>query len=107
MSSARAYSPARIEARDRRLAAIHEAGHAVVARHMRVTAFNPEIWRNPDAGKNEKTWLGNIRIERSPRTSRAHMAMIAVAGAIAEHGWEDDGDFSEQRARILGTRRPS
>ena len=91
----RRMSPARIEAHNRRKVAIHEAGHAVVARHVRVTAFNPEIWRNPDAGKNENTWLGNIRVERSPRISRAHMAMVAVAGAIAEHVWRDDADFLE------------
>jgi hypothetical protein len=91
----RRMSPARIEAHDRRKVAIHEAGHAVIARHVRVTAFNPEIWRNPDAGEDEKTWIGNIRVERSRRISRLRMAMVAVAGAVGEHVWSGDADFLE------------
>jgi hypothetical protein len=94
------FSPARIEALDRRNAAVHEAGHKVIARHVGVTAFNAEIWRNHDAGKDGRTWLGNIRVERSPRISRLRMAMVAVAGAIAEYVWSGEADFLENEGEL-------
>jgi hypothetical protein len=80
----RRMSPARIEARDRRKVAIHEAGHAVIARHIGVHVEWAEIFRNPVAGEGEKTWIGRIRFERRPRPGhRARMAMVAVAGAVS------------------------
>ena len=49
---------ARIEARDRRLAAIHEAAHVVIARRVRVEAA-AWIFRRPTADpRREKTWGG-------------------------------------------------
>jgi hypothetical protein len=87
-------SPSRIEARDRRLSAIHEAGHAVIARHVGARVEWAEIWRNPAPDEGEKTWIGRIRFEGLSHP-RPRVAMIAVAGAIAEHVWRDDADFLE------------
>jgi hypothetical protein len=86
-------SPARIEARDRRNAAIHEAGHVVMARHVGVHVEWAEIWPNDHADEGEKAWIGRCRFHRPRPVSQARMAMIAVAGTIAEHVWDDDCDF--------------
>ena len=87
--------PARIEERDRRLAAIHEAGHVVIARHLGAWVTQAYIARHRPAHQFEKTWTGEcgvVWIEH--KVSPAHDAMIvAVAGAVAEHIWMGDGDF--------------
>jgi hypothetical protein len=90
----RKLSPARIEARDRRMAAIHEAGHAVIARHVGARSAQAHIERHSAADPFEKTWTGQCRVAWiEHKVSPAHDAMISVAGAVAEHVWDGDGDF--------------
>jgi hypothetical protein len=81
------------EAFERRNAAIHEAGHAVIARHVGVHVEWAEIWRKDPADEGEKAWIGRCRFYRPRPVSRARRAMIAVAGAIAEHVWRGEADF--------------
>jgi hypothetical protein len=78
-------SPTRIEARDRRLSAIHEAGHAVIARHIGVHVEWAEISRNDPEDERERAWIGRCRFYRPRPVSRARRLMIGIAGAIAEH----------------------
>lgn len=83
---------ARIEARDRRLAAVHEAAHVVIARRVRVEAA-AWIFRRPTADpRREKTWGGQTTFY-SQFSRPQHRRMIAVAGAIAEHVWDGELDF--------------
>jgi hypothetical protein len=86
----------RVRARDRRMAAIHEAGHLVIARMF---GFPGSAWIWPNDQPEEKTWLG--RTKRCPIISVNHGKvrvktptksqdrMIAVAGAVAEACWQD------------------
>jgi hypothetical protein len=84
-------SPARIAAYDRRKAAIHEAGHQVIAQWRGVSSAAsvfPVV--NPRDG--EKTWVGRASFfsEFTPMSGR----LIAVAGAVAEHCWQGRRDGS-------------
>jgi hypothetical protein len=78
----------RVIARDRRMAAIHEAGHMVVASRFgfRCQAF---ILPTPDNDRGEeKMWVGRCSLAgRKPTKQRKRM--IAVAGAVAEAYWQD------------------
>ena len=108
-------NPARIHAYDRRMAAIHEAGHALMAVHL---GYAADAWiypRNEENTLELKTWVGHVCIHGG--ASRPHNRLIAVAGMVAEiiwknghhedyahaYGWEDyllDGDamsFSDWR----------
>jgi hypothetical protein len=76
-------SPARIEARDRRLAAIHEAAHMVMARHVGVSGVEAWIVRTPNAGPDEKTWIGQMQFYPSKRIALRDRIMIGVAGMAA------------------------
>jgi hypothetical protein len=82
----------RISARDRRIAAIHEAGHITMARHIGLTAISAWLVEMPGAGKYEKLWIGHTRFLSPSVLKRKipHMkfAMFAVAGAVAECCWQ-------------------
>lgn len=79
-----------IDARDMRKIAIHECGHAYVARHFGMWA-QPDIWRNETANPcEEMMWCGNTRYHSVNRTPLRHRR-IAIAGAVAE--LMDDPDF--------------
>ncbi len=85
----------RIEARDRRMSAIHEAGHAVVARHLGIRVSSVWIVPNEDdvGPKDQHTWTGRAQCElwsRKRRPSHIRQAMVGVAGAVAELVWEND-----------------
>lgn len=77
-------------ARDRRLAAIHEAGHFVVGRHLGLRWS--EAWIHPLGEPTffMKAWSGNHRCwERDrARLSTRRQHMIAVAGCVAERAWK-------------------
>jgi hypothetical protein len=79
---------ARIEAIDRRLAAVHEAAHLVLARHFDLSNPSAEIWRAADITDPlaDKLWLG--RTYFGDRSSKPELTMLAVAGAIAEFCWQ-------------------
>ena len=51
----------RIEARDRRLAAIHEAGHHVMACHRGMREVDSWIERVGDPTRYETSWVGHCR----------------------------------------------
>jgi hypothetical protein len=77
--------PVRVFARDRRLAAIHEAGHVVIANMLSVDVALAYIYEphNHADPQFQKTWTGrtyyNLK-KANPRQRR----MIGVAGAVAE-----------------------
>jgi hypothetical protein len=80
----------RIQAYDRRLAAVHEAGHFVVASHYGLRPSR--VWIGPSPGNliSEKTWIGQTCFdhwEQLYMLRPKHRAMIGIAGAIAENAW--------------------
>ena len=83
----------RISARDRRLAAVHEAGHVIMARHVGMAATSAWLEELPGSGLYEKLWVGHTRY-MSPTNlktiSQKTLAMFAVAGAVAECCWKRD-----------------
>jgi hypothetical protein len=92
-----AYVPsAREQAKDRKRAAIHEAGHMVAAfafhRNDRVT-IRGRIWPVDASSEREMSWLGeyecfgcsNKRKRLQPKTVAARSRIIAVAGSVAEY----------------------
>lgn len=85
--------PARMKAYDRRLAAIHEGGHALMAVYLGYTA---DAWIHPNETDEliaEKTWLGHATVHDRPRScAHPHNRMIAVAGMVAETLWKNGRD---------------
>lgn len=78
----------RIAARDRRNAAVHEAGHLVVARWAGAEIASAWIIPNDGLAADEKAWGGRVQI--CGRIVDPHRRrMVGVAGAIAEHLWRD------------------
>jgi hypothetical protein len=87
MMVSRPLSTVQISARDRRLAAIHEAGHFTIGRHLGLLAVNARIEKTLSGGPHEKLWIGTTKIQSTtPTKSR----MVAVAGAIAEFCWNGE-----------------
>jgi hypothetical protein len=82
----------RIEARDRRWAAIHEAGHDTMARHRGMREVDSWIERVDDPTYCEKSWVGHCELRNPyPGSSRSDI-MIGVAGMIAEYLWKAGND---------------
>lgn len=80
----------RIQALDRRMAAVHEAGHAVIAMHLGVDVWSVHIYPNDTNDiRNEKSYRGQATFE--PPSDPNHCRMIAVAGMVAERVWEARG----------------
>ena len=77
----------RLEARDRRLAAVHEAGHIVVARKLGIPQIDARLTKCANSDPMERTsWSGQHRaclrgVSKQKRT------MYAVAGTVAEACW--------------------
>jgi hypothetical protein len=74
-------------ARERRLAAVHEAGHVVIAR--RVDFKIASAWITPNAGEDaegERAWTGRVQIVRV-RADKFACRMVGVAGSVAEYLW--------------------
>jgi hypothetical protein len=84
-------NPIRIFAQDRRLAAIHEAGHVVIANMLSINVAFAYIYEphNHADPQFQKTWAGrtycNLK-KADPRQRR----MIGVAGAVAELCWREE-----------------
>jgi hypothetical protein len=81
-------------ARDRRMSAMHEAGHVVIARMLSIEVEYAYIYSvEADEESNllyEKTWLGRTRPNWHDvlGADRLQRAMFGVAGAVAEHCWQ-------------------
>ena len=86
-------SAARTSAYDRRLAAIHEAGHAIMALFL---GYDADVWihRNEtSAPRDEKLWIGHMTIRHDlSEVRRSDVRMIAVAGMVAETLWKNGHD---------------
>lgn len=78
----------RIAARDRRHAAIHEAGHVVMARHVGIECRGCSIVPSPPDDDLGKLWTGKTHFVSKPDDNA--MRMIAVAGAVAEAVWKGE-----------------
>jgi hypothetical protein len=72
-------------ARDRRMAAVHEAGHVVVARRFDLEILSAWIVPN-DAGPEERTWRGGVLIKKAGAPEMV-CRMVGCAGAVAEWLW--------------------
>jgi hypothetical protein len=93
----KAWTKERIIARDRRMSAIHEAGHVVVARMLGVPVWNARIFPNADHSGDlisEKLWLGRLESNAWAYPTRQRQ-MIGVAGAVAEICWQGEPVYSE------------
>jgi hypothetical protein len=100
----------RVEARDRRTAALHEAGHIVMARHFRFPC-EASVWphheQNGQTLGEDRIWLGRTEISsrvifksgavKIKTPTRKQHRMIAVAGSVAQNLWRyrhlDDQGF--------------
>ena len=80
----------RITARDRRMAAVHEAGHAVIAMHLGVQMWSVHIHPTRTADfQSEKAYVGQATYGQPPDMERRRL--IAVAGMVAEEVWKARG----------------
>jgi len=99
-------SEVRARVRDRRMAAIHEAGHVVIARSFGILCeaeLTPTFTTDPRA---QKTWVGQTRYPLGSNGKRLklkpgeqqgdlieptqqELRMVGVAGAVAEACWRD------------------
>ena len=81
-------------ARDRRMCAMHEAGHVVIARMLSVKvgyAYIYPVEADEESNiLNNKTWLGQTFVNPRDlqRANRRERAMFGVAGAVAEQCWQ-------------------
>lgn len=72
--------------RDRRHAAIHEAGHVVVAERLGVEGYAHITLTDTDDIRNDKAWVGRAFFDGGMGSARTKR-LICVAGAVAEHCW--------------------
>lgn len=81
---------ARINAYDRRLASIHEAGHMIMAVHQ---GYDAHGWIHPsetDTPLEKKTWLGHMTAGNLPlEIGHSHLRRIGIAGMVAETLWKN------------------
>jgi hypothetical protein len=73
-------------ARERRLAAVHEAGHVVIARRVGFKTASAWDHDGREDAEDEGTWTGRVQIE-SVRADKFACRMVGVAGSVAEHLW--------------------
>jgi hypothetical protein len=59
-SSQRRVTRKRVSARDRRRAAVHEAGHVVMAKHLGIMTMQAEIRKIEPQELTEKEWVGSV-----------------------------------------------
>lgn len=77
-----------IQARDRRHAAIHEAGHLAVAASFGL--YPTSAWIAPSDGadsENERLWHGRVQFLTLDRLDALQRRMVGCAGAVAELSW--------------------
>ena len=76
-------TPRQKEAFDRRRAAVHEAGHIVVAQAIGVPHLGATLFRGEPG---EKLWVGEAQTMRAGIPKRKRI-MVSVAGVVAEACW--------------------
>jgi hypothetical protein len=75
----------RINARDRRKAAAHEAGHIVIAEHLGIDVARSAIWPTPrEDALSEKLWGGQIQVFAGSESRLEIWRAIGIAGIVAE-----------------------
>jgi hypothetical protein len=88
-------NPARTQAQDRRMSAIHEAGHVVMARHLRRAVgfafIAPTLGVEPE-DQFLSTWHGKAGLADPFGTTASQRRRIGVAGAVAELVWRERRD---------------
>lgn len=82
-------TPSQSSARERRHAAVHEAGHVVVARHLGLRILEAGIRKNDLQELDEKEWIGSVQCQMEGVAARKRR-MVAVAGVVAEACWEGE-----------------
>jgi hypothetical protein len=86
-------SKMRILARDRRTAAVHEAGHVIAARCVGWEVISAWIERNGCRAAEEsgwaedRSWIGSVRCIDWQNADENSRRFVAVAGPVAEHLW--------------------
>lgn len=83
----------RINARDRRRAAVHEAGHIVIAEQFGIGVARAAIWPTPrENARVEKTWGGQIQVFAGSESRPEAWRAIGIAGRVAEDVWFEHDD---------------
>jgi len=80
----------RVVARDRRLAAVHEAGHVVVAAHFGLPPARARISRVVAPAPDQRAWTGRVQCRGLDVLSSLERRMLGCAGAAAELSWQRD-----------------
>ena len=80
----------RVLARDRRLAAVHEAGHVVVAAHFGLHRAKARIRRADAPMPDGRAWTGRVQIHDLDVLSSLERRMLGCAGAAAELCWQHE-----------------
>jgi hypothetical protein len=103
----------RLEARDRRLAAVHEAGHIVVACKLGISEIGATLTKCADSDPMERTWWSGEHRACLRGVSKQKRTMYAVAGIVAEACWSgvtaldiDWDDPARSAAQSQFLRRP-
>jgi len=86
----RPVSSKRVMAQDRRLAAVHEAGHVVVAAHFGLSAARARIWRADAPMPDGRAWIGRVQFRGLDVLSSLERRMLGCAGAAAELCWQHE-----------------
>jgi hypothetical protein len=68
--------------------AIHEAGHAHMARKFKIKEVQAIIYRNPAGGRHQKFWTGQCRWISTKRPAARHTKLIGAAGLAAVCVWD-------------------
>jgi hypothetical protein len=79
----------RVSARDRRHAAVHEAGHVVVARHLGIMTVQVEIRKIEPQDFTDKEWVGSVQC-LTEGVVASKRKVVAVAGLVAEACWDGE-----------------
>ena len=83
-------NPKRVLARDRRLAAVHEAGHLVVAAHFGLKRAKARIRRAEAPMPDGRAWTGRVQFAGLDVLSSLERRMLGCAGAAAELCWQHE-----------------
>jgi hypothetical protein len=73
----------RTRAKERRLAAVREAGHVVIARRVGLEIVS--AWIASGGGQGE--WIGQTQFRNANGTDKFALRMVGVAGSVATHLW--------------------